>query len=88
MSEFEIGKIIAYNGKGCSKKEIARKLGRSRKLIQNFLGDPDAYGIKQVRTNIGMAFTFLYGTYRILWTDEDNFWWCYLELVYKPKYQI
>ena len=23
-----------------------------------------------------------------LWTDEDNFWWCYLELVYKPKHQI
>ena len=21
-------------------------------------------------------------------TDEDNFWWCYLELVYKSKYQI
>ena len=27
-----------------------------------------------------------YGRYRILWTDEDNFWQCYLELVYKPKY--
>ena len=24
----------------------------------------------------------------ILWTDEDNFWQCNLELVYKPKYQI
>ena len=23
-----------------------------------------------------------------LWTDKDNFWYCYLELVYKPKYQI
>ena len=30
----------------------------------------------------------LYGRYRILYTDDDNFWWCYLELVYKPKYQI
>ena len=30
----------------------------------------------------------LYGWYRTLWTDDDNFLWCYLELVYKPKYQI
>ena len=30
----------------------------------------------------------LYGRYRILQTDEDNLWQCYLELVYKPKYQI
>ena len=30
----------------------------------------------------------LYGRYRTLWTDDDNFWQCYLELVYKPKYQI
>ena len=28
----------------------------------------------------------LYGRYRTLWTDDDNFWWCYLELAYKPKY--
>ena len=30
----------------------------------------------------------LYGRYRTLWTDDDNFWQCYLELAYKPKYQI
>ena len=30
----------------------------------------------------------LYGRHRTLWTDDDNFWYCYLELVYKPKYQI
>ena len=29
-----------------------------------------------------------YGTYRSLWTDDGNFWQCYLELVYKLKYQI
>ena len=28
----------------------------------------------------------LYGGYQTLWTDDDNFWQCYLELVYKPKY--
>ena len=30
----------------------------------------------------------LYGRYRTLFTDDDNFWQCYSELVYKPKYQI
>ena len=30
----------------------------------------------------------LYGRYRTLWTDDDTFWWCSSELVYKPKYQI
>ena len=30
----------------------------------------------------------LYGRYRTLWTDEDNFQWCYLQLVYKSKYKI
>ena len=29
----------------------------------------------------------LYGRYWTLWTDDDNFWQCYLELVYKPKDQ-
>ena len=29
----------------------------------------------------------LYGRYRILWTDEDNFQQCYLELVHMPKNQ-
>ena len=30
----------------------------------------------------------LYGRYRTLQTDDDNFWQCYLEQVYKVKYQI
>ena len=30
----------------------------------------------------------LYGRHRTLFTDDDDFWRCYLELVYKPKYQI
>ena len=30
----------------------------------------------------------LYGRYRTLWTDDDNFWQCYLELAYKSIYQI
>ena len=30
----------------------------------------------------------LYGRYRNVRTDNNCFWWYYLELVYKPKYQI
>ena len=30
----------------------------------------------------------LYGRNQTLWTDDDNFWQCHLELVYKSKYQI
>ena len=35
----------------------------------------------------------LYGRYRTLWTDDDCFWWYYLQVVYKqvvykPKYPI
>ena len=30
----------------------------------------------------------LYGRNRTVWTNEDKIWQCYLELVYKPKYQI
>ena len=32
--------------------------------------------------------TPVYGRYRALWTDDDNFWLCYLEVVYKPEYEI
>ena len=30
----------------------------------------------------------LYGRYRTMYTDDGYFWQCYLELVYKPKFQI
>ena len=30
----------------------------------------------------------LYGRYQVLWTNDDNFQYCYLELAYKPKYQF
>ena len=30
----------------------------------------------------------LYGKYQTLWTDDDNFSQCYLELAYKPTYQF
>ena len=29
-----------------------------------------------------------YGRYRTLCTDEDNFWQCYLEVTYNPKYHL
>ena len=28
----------------------------------------------------------LYGRQQTVWTDNDNFWYCYLELAYTPKY--
>ena len=28
----------------------------------------------------------LYVGYQILWTADDNFYYCYLELAYMPKY--
>ena len=31
---------------------------------------------------------YLYGRYQTLLTEDDNFWKCSLELIYKPKYQI
>ena len=30
----------------------------------------------------------LYARYRILWTDDDHFWQCYLGLAYNPKCKI
>ena len=30
----------------------------------------------------------LYRRCQTLWTDDDYFWWYYLKIVHKPKYQI
>jgi len=49
LTELEKGKIIAYKEEGCSGREIARKLGRSHRLIQNFLRDPESYGTHKRR---------------------------------------
>ena len=44
LTEIEIGKIIALNDENRSISYIAEKINRSRKVVGNFLADPDNYG--------------------------------------------
>jgi len=47
LTEFEQGKILAYKESNMSVKMIANKIGRSRKVISNFMKYPVAYGAKK-----------------------------------------
>uniref|UniRef100_A0A914DTN0 Uncharacterized protein n=1 Tax=Acrobeloides nanus TaxID=290746 RepID=A0A914DTN0_9BILA len=47
LTEREIGRIEAYVEEGKSQVAIAKALGRSRHLIQNFLANPEVYGKKK-----------------------------------------
>lgn len=44
LSLFEQGQIIALHRQNCSFRYIALKVGRSDKVVRNFLADPNAYG--------------------------------------------
>ena len=44
LSDFEKGQIQAFFDSGISKREIARRLGRSLCVVCNFLSKADAYG--------------------------------------------
>ena len=44
-------------------------------------------GILNIKCGVNRLFHVL-KRYQTLWTDEDDFQQCYLELVYNPKYQI
>ena len=44
LTDIEKGEIIALKYSGSSGREIARQIGRSRAVIQNFLKDPASYG--------------------------------------------
>lgn len=46
LSEDERGQVRAYNDAGVTKAEIARRLGRSRTVIINYLADPAGYATK------------------------------------------
>lgn len=46
LSEFEKGQVIALDKEGFSHRDIAKKLGRSRAPIDNFLKDPTKYNSK------------------------------------------
>ena len=45
LSEYEKGQINAYKDQGLSINEIAKKLSRSRCVIQNFVKNSEEYGI-------------------------------------------
>lgn len=49
LSEFEKGKILAFTDAGKSKREIGRLLGRSDRVIRNFMADQAGYGQKRTR---------------------------------------
>ena len=44
LTEFEKGQINALFGEGVPKKEIARRLGRSSRVVRNFLVKGEEYG--------------------------------------------
>ena len=44
LTEFEKGQIAAFKEAGYSNREIAKKIGRSASLVDNFVEDPDRYG--------------------------------------------
>ena len=46
LTEVERGKILALESEGFSIAEIADKIGRSRKVVYNFLGNREEYGKK------------------------------------------
>ena len=44
LSEFEKGQISALYDQNFTLRHIADQLGRSDKVVRNYLNDPDAYG--------------------------------------------
>lgn len=47
LSQFEQGQIVALRGLGTGVRAIARQLGRSHHVVQNFLADTSGYGQKK-----------------------------------------
>lgn len=48
LTDIEKGQIIAYNNEKKSILWISNKIKRSRKVIYNFLADPNNYNTKKV----------------------------------------
>ncbi|KAI1698455.1 tc3 transposase domain-containing protein [Ditylenchus destructor] len=44
LTDIEKGRILEANSEGKSNRWISQKIGRSEKVIRNFLKDPDGYG--------------------------------------------
>lgn len=49
LNDEEKGKIRAYKDEGRSNRWIANKIGRSHKVVNNFVGNMDGYGKKKRR---------------------------------------
>uniref|UniRef100_A0A1I7X3D8 HTH_Tnp_Tc3_1 domain-containing protein n=1 Tax=Heterorhabditis bacteriophora TaxID=37862 RepID=A0A1I7X3D8_HETBA len=47
LTDIEKAEILAFSDVGLNRTEIARKIGRSRNVVANFLRAPDEYGIKK-----------------------------------------
>uniref|UniRef100_A0A1I7X8V1 ZZ-type domain-containing protein n=1 Tax=Heterorhabditis bacteriophora TaxID=37862 RepID=A0A1I7X8V1_HETBA len=47
LNDIEKAEILAFSDVGLNRTEIARKIGRSRNVVANFLKAPDEYGIKK-----------------------------------------
>lgn len=47
LTEHEKGQIDAFFCEGIAKKEIARRLGRSPRVVRNYLQNPSRYGVKK-----------------------------------------
>ena len=46
LTKYEKGQIIALNNEGLSHREIAKKIGRSRAPVDNFMKDPNKHNSK------------------------------------------
>ena len=53
LTEQERGKILTFKEMGLSHRAIARKIGRSPRVIRNFLVDPKQYASKKKRGSCG-----------------------------------
>ena len=50
LTELKLGKILAYKDSGMSIHQIAKNVSRSRKVVSNFLRDPNCY--TSIRNNV------------------------------------
>ena len=47
LSDFEKGQILAKKEQGLSNRRIARDLGRSHTVVDNFIKNPEEYGTRR-----------------------------------------
>jgi transposase len=47
LSDFEMGQIMTYKNQGKSVAKISELVNRSRRVIRNYIEDPENYGTKK-----------------------------------------